>query len=48
MLLKAAQAWHDFAMTLKKVSEENIPNFTESIDILAVLIKKELLAIKRC
>lgn len=41
MMMEAAVAWRDFATALKEASEENMPDFTESIDKLTGLIEKE-------
>jgi len=41
MMLEAGLAWSNFAMSLKKASEENRPDFTESIDKLTGLVEKK-------
>jgi hypothetical protein len=41
MMMEAGVAWRGFATALKEASEENRPDFTESIDKLTGLIEKE-------
>ena len=41
IMMEVGLAWRDFAIALRDASEENKPDFTESIDKLTMLIKKE-------
>ena len=41
MMIEAGLAWRDLATALKEASEEDGPDFTESIDKLTGLIEKE-------